>query len=290
MNVLILGRNGQVARSLVACAPSAANATALGRKDINICDPKELSQALASTAANWVINAAAYTAVDKAESEPQLAQQLNHDAAAVVASACATHGAKLIHLSTDFVFDGTQSHPYTPSDPTNPLNTYGQSKLAGEQAVLNQLDHAIVIRTSWVFSQYGNNFVKTMLRLMSEKEQLSVVCDQIGTPSSADDLATFIWQLIALNKPPEGLLHWTNAGVCSWYDFAIAIQSAGLATGLLTKKIPIEPVPSSAYPTAAKRPSYSVLDKQKTWASTPVSRHWQEALHDVINQLKICQS
>ncbi|MDD9894111.1 MAG: dTDP-4-dehydrorhamnose reductase [Gammaproteobacteria bacterium] len=286
MNVLVFGKTGQVAQALVATAPAGITVTALGRNEIDISDAEAVEKAIQSHSASWVINAAAYTAVDKAEEDMAGATELNSTAASHIAKACKDAQTKLIHLSTDFVFDGQQSHPYKPNDKTNPLGVYGQSKLDGELGVLSQLNSAIVIRTSWVFSQYGNNFVKTMLRLMKERDELSVVCDQIGSPSSADDLATFIWQMTQLNETPKGVFHWTNAGACSWYDFAEAIYTSARSTGLLTQAVSIRPIPSSAYPTPAKRPSYSVLDKQSSWAITPTSRHWQTALQDVINQLK----
>jgi dTDP-4-dehydrorhamnose reductase len=286
MRIVVIGKSGQLASELASSAPQNYQVSAYGRDQIDLSSPHQLDQLLTDSAADWVINTAAHTAVDQAESEAQAAQALNCDAAKTLAEASARHNCKLIHLSTDFVFDGNHGSPYATDSATNPLSVYGKTKLAGEHAVLAALPSAIVIRTSWVFSQFGNNFVKTMLRLMGERDSLGVVADQVGSPTSAHDLSQFIWQLIALNAPPQGLLHWTNAGMASWYDFAVAIEELGCGAGLLTSTTDIKPIPTSAYPTPAARPSYSVLDKSVAWSITPVARHWRAALNDVITQLK----
>jgi dTDP-4-dehydrorhamnose reductase len=286
MRIVVIGKSGQLASELVSSAPQNYQVSAYGRDQIDLSSTQQLDQLLADRAADWVINTAAHTAVDQAESEAQAAQALNCDAAKALAEASARHNCKLIHLSTDFVFDGNQGSPYATDSATNPLSVYGKTKRAGEQAVLAALPSAIVIRTSWVFSQFGNNYVKTMLRLMIERDSLSVVADQVGSPTSAHDLSQFIWQLIALDAPAQGLFHWTNAGVASWYDFAVAIEELGRGAGLLTSTTEIKPIPASAYPTPAARPSYSVLDKSVAWSITPTARHWRAALNDVITQLK----
>jgi dTDP-4-dehydrorhamnose reductase len=286
MRIVIIGKSGQLASELASSAPQHYEVSAYGRDQINLSSPQKLDQLLADSAVDWVINTAAHTAVDQAESEAQAAQALNCDSAKALAEASARHHCKLIHLSTDFVFDGNQGSPYATDSTTNPLSVYGKTKLGGEHAVLAALPSAIVIRTSWVFSQFGNNFVKTMLRLMAERDSLGIVADQVGSPTSAHDLSQFIWQLVALDAPPQGLLHWTNAGVASWYDFAVAIEELGRRAGLLTATTEIKPIPASGYPTSAARPSYSVLDKSVAWSITPVARHWRAALNDVITQLK----
>ncbi|MCS6819660.1 MAG: dTDP-4-dehydrorhamnose reductase [Chitinophagales bacterium] len=203
------------------------------------------------------INCAAYTAVDKAESDVDNAFAVNAQGARHVASACARYGSKLIHISTDFVFDGTLARPLTETDMPNPLSIYGKSKREGEEEVFREMPEAIIIRTSWVYSSFGNNFVKTILRLCRERESLRVVFDQVGSPTYATDLASAILHIAAepLHLKQSGLYHYSNEGVCSWYDFAIAIRDM---SGLNT---PIYPIESADYPTPAKRPCYSVLNK-----------------------------
>jgi dTDP-4-dehydrorhamnose reductase len=286
MKVVVIGKSGQLASELLASPPSGYDLSAYGRDQIDLGNSAQVDQLLADGKTDWIINTAAYTAVDNAETEYDAALALNTAAPQALANAAAKYNCKLIHVSTDFVFDGRSGTPYTTNATTNPLSVYGQTKHAGEKAVLSALPSAMVIRTSWVYSQSGNNFVKTMLRLMGERASLSVVADQIGTPTSAHDLSQFIWQVIALEQQPQGLLHWTNAGTASWYDFAVAIDELGRQAGLLSSNTEINPIPGSAYPTPATRPSYSVLDKSESWAITPISRHWRTALSDVINQLK----
>lgn len=286
MNIVVVGKSGQLAQSLAKQAPDDCFVTCLGREDMDLSNPKNLSKQVSALTPSWVINAAAYTAVDKAETEPNAAHELNAMLPTLLAEIALQLNAGFVHVSTDFVFDGTQGKPYATTDQPNPVNVYGHTKLEGEKAVLNAMPSAIVIRTSWVFSEFGNNFVKTMLRLMAERDSLSIVDDQIGSPTSADDLSGFIFQLITKEAPPSGLLHWTNAGACSWYDFAVAINELGLAAGILDNQTAIAPIPASSYPTPAARPHYSVLDKQQAWAITQPSRHWRRALRDTINTLK----
>ena len=207
-----------------------------------------------------IVNAAAYTAVDQAESEQALAISVNVMGPRNIAAASCEIGARLIHISTDFVFDGAASTPYKPNAATNPLSVYGQTKRDGELAVLEETSgSAVVIRTSWLYSKTGSNFVKTMLRLMSERDELGVVADQIGTPTWANSLAEVVWTFV---QTPEhsGIYHWTDGGETSWHGFALAIQEAALSLGLLNKAIPIHGIKTQDYPTAARRPPYSVLD------------------------------
>jgi dTDP-4-dehydrorhamnose reductase len=233
-----------------------------------------------------IINAAAYTAVDKAESEVELAYAVNQYGVAHLAKAAAKHEARLIQVSTDFVFDGRHSTPYRPDDQPNPLGVYGASKLAGEKAAIELCNDVVIVRTAWVYSSHGHNFVKTMLKLMAERESLSVVDDQIGTPTWARNLAEVIWK-ICLQPDIKGIYHYTDAGVASWYDFACAIQEGALSLGLLERQIPISPIPSSAYPTPAKRPAYSVLDKQPllTLLNYDVIQ-WRRALRSMLSELQ----
>lgn len=284
MNVLIIGKNGQVAWELQQTCPSHITAYAYGRDEINITDPQSIEQVITKLNPAVIINASAYTAVDKAESEQDEAYLINATAVELLAKTAAKHGIRLLHISTDFVFDGTTNTPYKVNDKTNPVNVYGASKLAGEQAIKAYcpVDSAIV-RTSWVYSSHGNNFVKTMLRLMAEKEQLSVVSDQIGCPTNAKGLAEFLWQL-AEQETLDPIYHYSDLGVASWYDFAVAIQEIAYEQAKLTKKIPIKPIPSSDYPTPAVRPKYNVMDKAFKVNTLPEQNliHWREQLRNMM--------
>ncbi len=222
-----------------------------------------------------IINAAAYTAVDKAESESELAYRVNRDGAAHLAEAAKHVGARLIHVSTDYMFDGRKSTPYLPDDEPNPLNVYGASKLAGERAVLEICEGAaLVVRTAWVYSAHGSNFVKTMLRLMRERKEVRVVCDQVGTPTHAQGLAGALWRL-AERADLRGTCHWTDAGVASWYDFAECVRAVAsrVAPGAYGRIVPIA---AADYPTPARRPAFGVLDKSSTWKEIGYGRHWTE--------------
>ena len=203
-----------------------------------------------------------------------------------MAAAASQAGCRLLHLSTDFVFDGASNRAYLPTDATHPLSVYGQSKLGGERHVLAGAAPGIVLRTAWVYAAAGRNFVLTMLRLMREKEQVSVVSDQIGTPTWAGGIAAAIWGLIDVGAP-AGLYHWTDLGVASWYDFAVAIQDEALARGLLPRAVPITPIASAAYPTRARRPAFSVLDSTATRALIKVpARHWRHNLRTMLDDLR----
>lgn len=240
--------------NIVLFAPTEADLDITSRDSVFACIEKEKPAV--------IINCAAYTAVDKAESETEKAWAVNQAGPGYLAAAARQHNALLAHISTDFVFDGSQGRPYSIEDRPNPLSVYGKSKLAGENEVLNSGAEALVVRTAWLYSAHGNNFVKTMLRLMKERESIGVVTDQIGTPTWANSLARVIWQLIDHNA--RGLFHWSDAGVASWYDFAVAIQEEAFASGLLQKQIPIKPIATADYPLPATRPGFSVLDKTAT--------------------------
>ena len=286
MRVLVLGGGGQVASAVVTAAPAQHQVVAKTRAELDICDEHAVARALADTGAEWVVNAAAYTAVDLAEDQPAQAMAVNDTAVGVLAAATAKAGRRLLHLSTDFVFDGKSNRAYLPTDQTNPLSVYGVSKLGGERQVLKRAVGGIVLRTAWVYAASGRNFVLTMLRLMREKEQLSVVCDQIGTPSWAAGIATAIWGLVEA-QAPGGVYHWTDLGVASWYDFAVAIQDEALARGLLSRAVPITPILSAAYPTRARRPAFSVLDSASTRALIKVpARHWRHNLRTMLDDIR----
>ncbi len=286
MKVLVTGAGGQLGRELQRTVPKVHELVALSSALLDVTDAAQIECAFAGHEPAVVINAAAYTAVDRAESERERAQAVNGEGPDLLARATAARGIRLIHVSTDFVFDGTKGSPYLPDDPPNPLGAYGESKLAGEHAVMAADPGALVVRSAWVYSAHGQNFVNTMLRLMRERTSLGVVADQIGTPTWAKGLAQALWR--AVDAPQmQGIYHWTDAGVASWYDFAVAIQEEAEAWGLLDRAIPIRPIRTQDYQTAARRPAYSVLDKTATWealAFTPP--HWRVALREMLREPK----
>ena len=284
--VVVLGAGGQLGRELTRTAPANWQCVALTRRELDVGEPAALLQRLADIEPRLVINAAAYTAVDRAESEVAEALRINAEAPAHVAAACRELGARLVHVSTDFVFDGKSSVPYAPQAPTSPLGEYGRSKLLGEEAVQRALPDALIMRTAWVYSVFGANFVKTMLRLMAEREQLSVVADQVGTPTWARGLADALW-MVADREGLTGIYHWTDAGVCSWYDFAVAIGEEALALGILSRPVDVRPIPGADYPTPAVRPNYSVLDKGSSWRDLALEgRHWRSQLRAMLTEYK----
>ena len=263
MAILVFGSSGQLAQSL-RDTQQGGESLFLDRIRCDLADPDQVDAILERQKPGVIINAAAYTAVDKAEEEPDLANLINEASVRRMAAYAHANNARLIHLSTDFVFDGTNQSPYLPGDPTGPLAEYGASKLAGELAALQEAPEAtMIIRTAWVYSEHGNNFVKTMLRLMSEKPALGVVHDQRGSPTYAGNLASMIWQIHEHDLFTPGIYHWTDKGNITWCDFARAIQEEALASGQLAKAIPINPITTGDYPTPAARPAYSVLNNTK---------------------------
>jgi len=284
--VLITGANGQLGRELVLTANPGIHCVALGRTQLDISNVGAVSGLLAELQPQLVINAAAYTAVDTAESEPELAWRGNAQGPGLLAAACAARGSRLIHLSTDFVFDGSAKEPYKPDSVPSPVSEYGRSKLGGEKAVLEALPSALIVRTAWVYSRFGANFVKTMLRLMSERDELGVVSDQVGTPTWARGLARALWA--AAERPAlQGIYHWSDAGICSWYEFAQAICEEGCAVGLLSRPVEIKPIPAASYPTPARRPAYSVLDKESSWRDFNLEGvAWREQLRSMLLDMK----
>jgi len=284
MKVLVLG-GGQIARAVGAAAPAQHEVVIRTHSELDIVDEKALARALGEVKADWIVNAAAHTAVDLAEDEVAKATAVNDTAVALIDRAAAREGSRLLHLSTDFVFDGESTRAYLPADQTNPLSVYGSSKLGGERHVLAG-GAGIVLRTSWVYAASGKNFVLTMLRLMKEKDRINVVCDQIGAPTWATSAAAAIWGLIDVQAAP-GIYHWTDLGVASWYDFAVAIQDEALARGLLPRAVPILPIHSSEYPTKARRPAFSVLDSASTRSLiTAPARHWRHNLRVMLDELR----
>jgi dTDP-4-dehydrorhamnose reductase len=285
LRVLVTGAQGQVGRALLANAPSAFIVQGAGHAELDIVRQDDVSRRIADLRPGLVINAAAYTAVDRAEAEHEAAARINVEGAANLARAAAAANARLIQISTDFVFDGQRSAPYRPDDEPAPLGVYGATKLAGERAVLAALPAATIVRTAWVYAASGQNFLLTMLRLMRERGRVSVVADQVGTPTSAASLAEVLW-LFAAKPDLSGTFHWSDAGVASWYDFAVAIAEEAVAAGLLTARPIVEPIATQDYPTPARRPGYSVLDKRSTLAALGVcSVHWRERLRTVLQEL-----
>jgi dTDP-4-dehydrorhamnose reductase len=285
MRVLVTGAAGQVGRAFRAVAPPAAVVAAFTHGELDITSAEQVNRAVAAHAPQWIVNAAAYTAVDAAESAREAAFALNATAVGHLAHAARSTGARLVHLSTDFVFDGRASNPYEPAAMTNPIGAYGATKLAGERLALADGAASIVVRTSWVYAAYGQNFVRTMLRLMAAKPEIRVVCDQIGAPTWATSLARILWKLLELDAAP-GIYHWSDAGVASWYDFAVAIQEEALQRGILAHAIPVLPIRAAQYPTAAQRPAYSVLDAAHTRALTGApAAHWRTQLRKMLDEL-----
>jgi dTDP-4-dehydrorhamnose reductase len=283
MRVLITGAAGQLGRALIATTPPGLHVTGVDLADFDIGDEDQVARAVAALYPDLIINAAAYTAVDKAEGEPEAAYRINRDAVRHLAQAAIKGGARLVHVSTDFVFDGQANRPYAPDAPTAPIGVYGASKLAGEREALAV--GALVVRTAWLYSASGTNFPLTMLRLFRERPQVRVVADQIGTPTSARSLAQALWGLIEVKA--GGVHHFTDAGTASWYDFAVAIKEEGGALGLCPAEVVLEPIRTEDYPTPARRPAYSVLDKTSAWAllGRP-ARHWREELRETLREVR----
>ncbi|WP_245795489.1 dTDP-4-dehydrorhamnose reductase [Arenibacter nanhaiticus] len=279
MKIIITGANGQLGRCLQDVAERYPDYEFKFKssKELDITSKEQINSLFAHEKFDYCINCAAYTAVDKAETDQENAFLVNAEAVKYLSEACKTENTTLIHISTDFVFDGSKTTPYTEEDVPNPINVYGASKLKGEQYVQNILEHYFIIRTSWVYSEYGHNFVKTMLRLGAEKEELSVVNDQIGAPTYAGDLAEVIMKVISSKATNYGLYHYSNEGAISWYDFAKAIfEIKGM-------NIEVNPIPSEAYPTPAKRPINSELFKHKIEKIFPKNiKFWMDSLHKCI--------
>ena len=274
-NILVTGANGQLGSSLQKIQTKYANCafyfTDIGTLDI--CDKKQLVEFVQSYRIGYIVNCAAYTAVDKAEDEKDICNRINRDAIRYIGEVASAEGIKVIHVSTDYVFDGTRPRPYREDDPANPVSVYGQSKLEGEIALLHVCPDAVIIRTAWLYSEYGSNFVKTMLHLGKEKSAINVVCDQIGSPTYAEDLAVAMMSIVEHQPFLPGIYHFSGEGICSWYDFAATIMA------LAELDCRVYPIKTQAYPTRAVRPANSVLDKGKI--KTTFNLHipqWEESL------------
>jgi dTDP-4-dehydrorhamnose reductase len=289
LRVLIAGADGQVGQATAAAVRDGAECRAVGRAALDITRPAEVETCIRGFAPDVVINCAAYTAVDAAEQNANLAARVNTDGPRNLAAAVAARsGARLLHISTDFVFDGRAGSPYAPSAAPTPLSVYGRTKLAGEQAVLDTHgSRALVVRTAWVYAAQGRNFLLTMLRLMRERGVVRVVRDQIGTPTAAASLADVLW-LFAQRPELSGIFHWTDSGVASRYDFAVAIAEDAAACGVLQPGISVQPIVTEEHPTAALRPPYSVLDTRATRDALGVNAlHWRARLRDVLQELRV---
>lgn len=290
--ILVSGKNGQLGKELQVVVSSVENFQFIffDKEELDIADEAALQNIFQKYSPSFFINCAAYTAVDKAETEKEIAYKINGEAVGNIAKQCNQFNTTLIHISTDYVFDGKATQPYKEDDKTNPVNYYGYTKLKGEELALENNPNTITIRTSWVYSEYGNNFVKTMLRLMTERKEINVVNDQFGSPTYARDLAEAIVTMVngqssIVNEPQYSpftilhspIFHFSNEGIISWYDFAVAIKEI--------KKFDciVNPIPTSSYPTPAKRPSYSVFDKTKIVNAFNIElKHWRNSLEECL--------
>ncbi|MEM1144204.1 MAG: dTDP-4-dehydrorhamnose reductase [Pseudomonadota bacterium] len=276
--VVVTGARGQVGQALVELCPSRFTLYSYARDELDIADHSSVDEVLSTVRPDMLINAAAYTAVDNAEHEADAAMRVNHLGSQVLAESCREQGIRLVHISTDFIFDGTAFKPYAVDAPAAPLGIYGQSKWLGEKAIREVASDHLIVRTGWVYSHRGSNFFKTMLRLHQERSEISVISDQVGTPTRAESLATALWRFSELREL-HGTYHWSDAGVCSWYDFAVAIGRSAAERGVLASPAKVKPICSDEYPTPAKRPHYSVLDKSTSWRELGYhANHWEEEL------------
>ena len=281
MKALIAGAAGQLARSLVECAPEAVELVVPDEAAFDLTAPEKMREMLEHFRPDWVINTAAYTAVDRAEFESEAAFAINAEGAARLAELCAANDIRLLHVSTDYVFDGNASRPWKPEDTPHPLGVYGKSKLEGEFRIRERLPAATIVRTAWLYSRHGGNFVKTMLDLLAARDEVTVVADQVGAPTWAANLARVLWAFLA--RPAAGIFHYTDAGVASWYDFAVAIAEEGAAAGLLKEPARVVPTDTASFPRPAPRPAWSVLDCRSTYAYTGLApEHWRVALRRML--------
>jgi dTDP-4-dehydrorhamnose reductase len=295
VRVLLTGRHGQLGQALVASVPAGVELIATGRDTLDLADGAACRAAVDQHRPDWVLNAGAYTAVDRAESEPALAEAVNAGAPGAFAEALASGGGRLLQVSTDFVFDGEQGHPYTPDQPLAPLGVYGATKAEGERLAAAALppERLCLLRTSWVYGPVGANFCLTMLRLHRAKaaagESLGVVADQVGCPTATSGLATACWRVI--ERGASGRHHWSDCGAASWYDFAVAIGAQAAARGLIDAPARVRPITTTDYPTPARRPAYSLLETSTTRHALDLEgQHWQASLAEVLAQIPLPQA
>jgi dTDP-4-dehydrorhamnose reductase len=282
-NIIVFGASGQLGQCIknVASLQGINNIVFPLETEANILDVEGLDKLFTQHTPAYAINCAAYTAVDKAEDDSELAEKINNTGAANLAVQCKKYGTVLIHISTDFVFKGDVAHPLTETDEAKPISVYGQTKLDGELAVTSILNEHFIIRTGWLYSEYANNFVKTMLKLGSERDELKIIADQVGTPTYAIDLATFIFTVINSKSKAFGTYHYSNEGVTSWFDFARAIFD------ISATQVKAVPIRTDEYPTKATRPAYSVMDKSKTKQTFNIEiPYWRDSLISCIHKLQ----
>ncbi|REJ40149.1 MAG: dTDP-4-dehydrorhamnose reductase [Microcystis flos-aquae TF09] len=285
--VLLIGAKGQVGQELQVTLPYLGEVISIGREELDLTNSEKIGQLIREIHPDYLVNAAAYTAVDKAETEPDLAYSINSIAPKIMAESAEKIKAKFLHISTDYVFDGRKNTPYLETDLTNPLGVYGQSKLRGEEEIKTVNSQAIILRTAWVYGSYGkSNFVKTMLRLGKEREELKVVVDQVGSPTWAKDIATAITHLLINVDNPPGIYNFTNSGVASWFDLTKAIFEEAKISGIPLKIQRVIPITTAEYPTPAVRPAYSVLSGQKISQQLDyIPPYWRDSLKAMLNQL-----
>lgn len=292
MKVLLTGSTGQLGISIINTKSKNVDLITTKRSELDLSDPASCENYVLNERPDWIINCAAYTSVDKAEKDIDLARSINSYAPEAFAKAINKTNGNLLHISTDFVFDGEQDYPYQTGQKTNPLNQYGCSKALGEELILKKVKHknkVNIVRTSWIMSPYGKNFILTMLKLHEQKESIDVVCDQVGAPTCAKNLAQLCWKIINFKKQkqlPE-IIHWSDAGVASWYDLAVAVGDIGHDLGILKKKAFVNPVKTINYPSTTKRPKYSLLDSQKTCDILEVKpNHWRVNLLEILIEFR----
>lgn len=281
--ILVTGANGQLGLCLQELSKlySEINFVFSSSKELDITNEESVNSVFEKYNFDFCINCAAYTAVDVAETEKEKATDVNVLGAEILVKACSDNNTKFIHVSTDFVFDGTSNIPYTENDETNPLSVYGKTKLEGEKVIQESLEEFFILRTSWLYSEYANNFMKTMLRLGAERSELGIISDQIGSPTYAKDLARVIVKIIESNSNEYGVYHYSNEGVASWYDFAKAIFD------LSNTEVIVNAIPTSSYPTPAERPHYSVLDKSKLKKNLSIKiPYWRDSLKEAVSNIK----
>ncbi len=292
-NLLLTGSKGQLGTTFLSFFKSSAltqrfNLHQVDIEDFDFIDQRAILSALSSYSPSLIINCGAYTAVDKAEDNHELAERVNSDSVELISKWCAENRCRLIQISTDFVFDGLKKTPYLPNDQTNPLGVYGHTKLKGENHVSRLLaGNGVIIRTSWLYSEFGNNFVKTMLKHMDKEAEINIVDDQVGSPTSTHSLSKVLMKVIEAEEV-SGIFHWCDGASISWYQFAKEIQSSAFTQGVLRRKLKLRPIPTSLYPTAAKRPKYGVLDRSSTIGKFSAEKtEWKSELDKVI--LKIAK-
>ncbi len=295
MKVLLTGSTGQLGISIIKTKSDYVDLIRTNREQLDLSNTLSCEDFVLSEKPDWVINCAAFTAVDQAEKDIDLSRKINSFAPEAFANSLNKINGKLLHISTNFVFDGQQNSPYKTNQKTNPINQYGYSKALGEDMIMKKTKRkktAIILRTSWVISPYGKNFILSMLKLHEQRESINVVCDQIGAPTSAKHLAKICWEIIHFKKNKElpEILHWSDAGVASWYDLAVAVGDIGIELGIIKKKAFVNPIKTQNYPLPAERPKYSILDLDSTCQILDVvPNHWRMNLLETLKEYKKIQ-